>query len=86
MKSKNQNNNGIYIGVEENASPVILRDTKKSNNFKSNYPIFAKAGEGMSFRCKLQALDILNNNPNTIVIDPKGEIQDLISEKLKKYL
>lgn len=44
----------------------------------------AKTGVGMSFLCKSAILNIIKNNPNTIVVDPKSEIQNQISDKLNK--
>lgn len=52
---------------------------KKLNDFAC-----AKTGGGMSLICKLQAIDIINNNPNTMVVDPRGEIQDIVLEKLNE--
>lgn len=77
-------NEGIYIGIDINKFPVVLtRYTKKSNGNINRISI-GEAGAGMSYSCKLQMLDSINKHPNAIVIDPKGEINNLVYDELHK--
>lgn len=68
-----QNNYGIYIGVESQ-EPVILDSHDMNSNKDINYIEIAKVGTGMSFSCKSQMLDSVNNYTHAIVIDPKSDL------------
>lgn len=52
-----------------------MKSNKNFNGTKTGI-----AGAGMSYSCKLQMLNSLDNNSNAIVIDPEGEISKLTNE------
>ena len=61
-----------------------IEDRNNSYNNAIEEGVIIKVGEGMSFTCKLQMLNSLNNYPHAIVIDPKGEFSKEGRDKFER--
>ncbi|MDD5433750.1 MAG: DUF87 domain-containing protein [Candidatus Pacebacteria bacterium] len=68
-------NEGILYGINLHNNSLVLFDRFTLEN--SNMVVFAKAGSGKSYFCKLEILRYLMQGVDVIVIDPENEYEHL---------
>jgi len=66
---------GILYGINKHNNSLVLFDRFTLENY--NLVVFAKAGSGKSYFCKLESLRYLMQNVDVIIIDPENEYQFL---------
>lgn len=82
MNNKKTNEQGTYIGNKFSTNKPVFKQFKRADSNCSNNLIGGIAGVGMSYSCKMQMIDIINNNPTAIIMEPNGELSKLVLDKL----
>ncbi len=75
VSSELSDDHGIMYGINQHNGSLVIFDRFSMENYNS--VIFAKAGAGKSFLCKLEALRSLMFGTDILIIDPENEYQML---------